>query len=228
MIKKRSDPPAAAPADTLTLAQLVPDPRNHRVRTPRGQAMLAASFREVGPARSIVIDEDDIVRAGNGALQAAAAAGITKLKIVDADGDTLVAVRRRGWTPEQKRAASIYDNRTAELAEWSGDQVLSDVAAGLDLRPFWTPEEEAALLSAASAEDVLRMAADKPDEPAAAVTTGDFQTFSCPLTVEQERTVRAALRRARAVYQVTTAGDALALALAAWASQQGAAVGQDS
>ncbi len=48
---------------------------------------------EVGAARSIVIDETNTVLAGNATIEADGEAGITKLKIVDAEGDTIIAVR---------------------------------------------------------------------------------------------------------------------------------------
>jgi len=43
------------------------------------------------------------------------------VQIVDADGETIVAVRRSGLTDEQKIKLALYDNRTAELADWDVD-----------------------------------------------------------------------------------------------------------
>jgi hypothetical protein len=127
--------------DPTTVAALIPDPANRRTHSDRNVEMIAASLRSVGAARSIVIDEANEVLAGNGVLQGAARAGISKLHVVDVDGDTVVAVRRRGLTPEQKRDLAIYDNRSAELAAWDIDQLRADVNAGLDLQPFFFPEE---------------------------------------------------------------------------------------
>lgn len=85
--------------------------------------MIAKSLQEVGAARSIVIDEHGVVLAGNGTVEGAQAAGIQKIKVVDVDGDTLVAVRRTGLTDAQKRRLALFDNRTSELAEWDADQL---------------------------------------------------------------------------------------------------------
>jgi hypothetical protein len=104
--------------------------------------MLVESLTHVGAARSIVIDEANGVLAGNGLLEAAGEAGITKLKVVEADGDTIVAVRRTGLTPEQKRALAMYDNRTGELGEWVPEQLAADKAGGLDLAPWFNPGEQ--------------------------------------------------------------------------------------
>lgn len=129
------------------LASLVADPANRRTHPARNVEMMRASLEQVGAARSIVIDEDDVILAGNGVTAAAQAAGITNVRIIEAAGDELIAVRRRGLTPDQKRALAIYDNRTAELAEWNFEQLRADADAGLDLKPFWTANELSALLS---------------------------------------------------------------------------------
>ena len=116
-----------------TVAALTADPQNRRRHPAANLAMIADSLKEVGAARSIVIDEDNVILAGNGVTQAAKQAGITKLRIIEAAGDEIIAVRRRGLTAEQKRALALYDNRTAELATWDVPQLLADLAPGLDL-----------------------------------------------------------------------------------------------
>lgn len=55
-------------------------------------------------------------------------AGISKVKVVEADGDTIVAVRRTGLTEQQKAELAIADNRTSELSEWDPDRLASAVA----------------------------------------------------------------------------------------------------
>lgn len=134
----------------LNVADLVADPKNRRSHDQRNVDMVSDSLRQVGAARSIVIDEDDVVLAGNGVTAAAAAAGITKVRVIEADGQEIIAVRRRGLTPEQKRALSLYDNRTAELSAWNYDQLQADKEAGLSLQPYWTEGEEAIMLGQAA------------------------------------------------------------------------------
>jgi len=133
-------------AKKLTIADLKPDTANRRQRTQRGARMLVESMEQVGPARSIVIDEDDAILAGNGALEAAAEAGITKVHVVEADGKTLIAVRRRGLSADEKRALALYDNRTAELSEWVPEQLAGDRAKGLSLAPWFAEPEQRRLL----------------------------------------------------------------------------------
>lgn len=131
-------------ADPTSIAELRPDPRNARKHTPRNIGMIERALGEVGAARSIVIDEEGTVLAGNGVIEAAANVGMEKLKIVDAYGETIVAVRRRGLTDEQKVKLALYDNRTAELAEWHAP-TLEDLTEIVPLGDLFTAKELGAL-----------------------------------------------------------------------------------
>jgi hypothetical protein len=142
--------PARTPT---TISDLTPDPQNRRKHNARNASLTVDALKAVGPARSIVIDERGTVLAGNGVVEAAAEAGFTKLQIVDADGATLVAVRRRGLTDDQKRDLALYDNRTAELATWDADQLAEDAAGGLGLKPFFDDNELRKILQHGRAHD---------------------------------------------------------------------------
>ena len=113
------------------ISQLKIDQKNARVRTARGASLLEQSLREVGAARSIVIDEEGNILAGNGTVEAAGQIGFERVQVIDADGETIIAVRRTGLTPEQKKRLSILDNRTAELAEWDPEELARAQADGL-------------------------------------------------------------------------------------------------
>src|SRR5688572_9133370 len=106
--------------------------------------MIKASLREVGTARSIVIDEGGVVLAGNGVRKGALEVGNIKLRVIDAEPDELIAVRRKGLTKQQKAKLALYDNRTGELAEWDWDQVQKYGAGGLKLKQFFSDQELAA------------------------------------------------------------------------------------
>ena len=108
------------------LGDLKSDPRNARRHTPRNVGLIEDALHEVGTGRSIVIDENNVVLAGNATIEAAASAGIERVQIVDTDGETLIAVRRTDLTAKQKQRLALLDNRTAELAEWDAD-VIADM-----------------------------------------------------------------------------------------------------
>jgi DNA modification methylase len=142
------------------LTDLVADPHNRRKHNPRNLGMIASALQQVGAARSIVIDERNEVLAGNGVLAAAGEAGLTKLHVVDVDGDTIVAVRRTGLTPAQKRDLAIFDNRAAELAEWDLDQLAADLKNGEDLSAFFLDDELQKILKPGGR---LKVGATDPD-----------------------------------------------------------------
>jgi len=123
------------------ISDLTPDPQNARRHNPRNIGMIERSLNEVGAARSIVIDEDNVILAGNGLIEAAAQAGIENVRIIEASGDEIIAVRRSGLTAEQKTKLALFDNRTNELSDWEPG-VLAEIAAqGVDLSGLFTEIE---------------------------------------------------------------------------------------
>ena len=92
---------ARAPIDRLPLGELKPLQPNARQRTERSAGMLVESLQRFGAARSIVIDEDNVVLAGNGTTDAAATAGIARVRVVEAcaspKSHLLLLRRRRGY-----------------------------------------------------------------------------------------------------------------------------------
>ncbi len=136
--------------DVLPLDDLTPDPRNARRHNDRNLAQIQAALREVGAARSVVVDEDGVVLAGNATVQAARQAGLGRVRVVEADGTELVAVRRSGLTPAQKRRLALFDNRAAELAEWD-TEVLASLADETDFSGLWNDDELADLLASVDA-----------------------------------------------------------------------------
>lgn len=93
------------------------DPLNARHHTPENQQMLRQSLQEVGPFRSIGVDGDGIVRAGNATFQEAQRLGL-RIRVIDAAPDELIAVRRPDLRGEQAARAGLYDNRVGELSIW--------------------------------------------------------------------------------------------------------------
>ncbi|GAH40915.1 unnamed protein product, partial [marine sediment metagenome] len=151
----------------VTLADLKPDPKNARRHNQRNVGVIVDALHEVGAARSIVVDEDGRVLAGNATIEAAAEAGIEKVLVVDTDGETLVAVRRSGLTEEQKVRLALLDNRSAELADWSPEALAlllnedEDVLDGL----FYDNEIEELL------GDLLQE--EPPEDPGAQLDKAD-------------------------------------------------------
>lgn len=115
--------------EVIPLDRLRSDPSNARKRTDANRKAIRDSMRKFGPARSILIDGKDIVRAGNGTLEGASAEGITEVLVVEPEPGQLVAVRRRFATETEAAAYGIADNRSAELAEWDDDVLARTLEA---------------------------------------------------------------------------------------------------
>ena len=102
------------------------DPKNARQRTDRNRETIAKSLSEFGAARSIVIDKDGVVRAGNGTFEEAEKAGL-KVRVIKGKPDELIAVQRDDWDESQATAYALVDNRSSELAEWDFDQLKESI-----------------------------------------------------------------------------------------------------
>jgi ParB-like chromosome segregation protein Spo0J len=115
--------------ERIALSGLHIDPANVRKHPERNMATIKASLARFGPARSIVIDQNNVVRAGNGTVEAAIADGLTEAIVVNPKPGQVVAVRRKDWSDTEATAYSIADNRSAELAEWDDESLATTLEA---------------------------------------------------------------------------------------------------
>lgn len=176
----------------LQITDLIPDAENARAHNDRNVGMIVDALQEVGAARSIVIDENSGILAGNATVKAAIEAGIKRVQVVDVDGDTLVAVRRSGLTDAEKKRLAIFDNRTAELAEWDAEQILALSEADDDLLDGLFDDDELTELLAgvveANADDWANAFGGLPDSDRA-----PFQQMTFTLHDSQVEQIKDAL-----------------------------------
>ena len=106
--------------------ELIPDDFNANKGTEYGQHLMEKSFRELGAGRSILLDKNNKIIAGNKSTETAAAIGMQDIIIVETDGTKLVAVKRTDIDIDSKqgRELAIADNATskANLA-WDKDMM---------------------------------------------------------------------------------------------------------
>lgn len=98
------------------------DDKNFNKHTEYGMSLLEKSLKENGAGRSILIDKDNNIIAGNGIIEAAGQAGLEKVKIVETTGDEIIAVKRIDLTLDSKkgREMALADNATAAAdLEWN-------------------------------------------------------------------------------------------------------------
>jgi hypothetical protein len=132
------------------LSDLIQDKRNANKGTKRGAEAVAKSLRDYGAGRSVLVDRNGNVLAGNQTVKAASTAGIDQdVILVETDGSQLVVVQRTDLdlNDPKARALAIADNRASELGlEW--DPVnLAEFSTGLDLQPFFSTAELAEIIA---------------------------------------------------------------------------------
>lgn len=116
------------------------DDKNFNKHTEYGMSLLEKSLRENGAGRSILIDKDNNIIAGNGIVEAAGSVGLENIKIVETTGDEIVAVKRTdiALDSEQGRKMALADNATAAAdLEWDED-LLAEASEqwGIDLEDY--------------------------------------------------------------------------------------------
>ena len=134
-----------AKLDTLT-----PDHANANKGTERGRYALEASLRQFGAGRSILLDKNGRIIAGNKTVETAADVGLDDVLIVQTDGKQIVAVQRTDLDidSEAGRGLAYADNRVGQLSlDWDAEQVLTDLNAGVDLSALFRQEELDSLLA---------------------------------------------------------------------------------
>ena len=104
--------------DLHDISDLTLDPDNANEGTERGRYMVDASLRDVGAGRSIVVDANGVVLAGNKTLEVAEEIGLP-IKVVRTSGEALVVVQREDLdtlgSDDRARLLAYYDNRSGEL-----------------------------------------------------------------------------------------------------------------
>ena len=114
-----------------TAADLIQDEHNYRKHSETNKARIKKSIDEAGLGRSVVIDADGVLVAGNGVQQVIDKD--TPVRVVETDGTELVVVKRTDLhtgDPRRKTLA-LADNATADDVEWDYDAIAED----------WTEDE---------------------------------------------------------------------------------------
>jgi len=171
-----------------SINNLKADHKNARKRTDRSAELIKESLERYGAARSIVIDEENRILAGNGTVEGAKAAGIKNVRIIETEGDEIIAIRRTGLSEDEKVGLALADNRTSDLSEWD-QEMLHHLAQQHDLAPWFEQTDLDALLE--DAEAAFPELDDGDKQP--------FQQMAFTLHDDQVAIVQEALTKAKAM-----------------------------
>jgi len=130
-----------------SIADLKPDTKNANKGSQRGRGLLEKSLRRYGAGRSVVVDRDGLIIAGNKTIDVAAELDLP-VKVVQTNGEEVVVVQRTDLDidSEAGRGLAIADNRTSEVSlDWD-PETLADLSDTVDLFQFWGDDELTELL----------------------------------------------------------------------------------
>lgn len=133
-----------------SIEYLVPDNKNFNKGTQFGEHLMDESLRKFGLGRSILLDKNDRIIAGNKTTEKAGELGFEKVVIVETDGSTLVAVKRNDidLDSQKGRELALADNATSKANLSWNEEMIMQCAEQFDFDPEeWgvsmsEPEEE--------------------------------------------------------------------------------------
>jgi hypothetical protein len=109
------------------MAQIKKDKRNYRVHPEKNKRLIRKSLEDLGAGRSILIDKDDNVIAGNGVFEQAEALNIP-IRVIETNGNELIAVKRTDISEddEKRKQLALLDNHATDTSEFDLDLISQD------------------------------------------------------------------------------------------------------
>ena len=110
----------------MELKDIKQDKHNYRVHNERNLSLIKKSIDEVGFGRSIVVDSQNEIIAGNGLVSQIDKDA--KIKVVETDGSELVVVKRTDLKTEddKRKQLAIMDNSTSDNSTFDFALLQSD------------------------------------------------------------------------------------------------------
>ena len=142
------------------------DGRNYRKHSDRNKALIKKSLEELGAGRSVVIDADDTLVAGNGVYEQAKKLKMP-VRVVETDGTELVVVKRTDihTEDEKRRKLALADNAASDLSEWDVPMIQTDWAK--EALADWGVEFPEVVNDGMSADEIARKDAEFRERMAA-------------------------------------------------------------
>ena len=100
----------------IKISELIPDDKNFNKGSQFGNSLIEKSFTKFGAGRSILLDKNNRIIAGNKSVENASAIGMEDVQIVESDGKRIIAVKRTDIdldSPEGREMA-LADNAAAK------------------------------------------------------------------------------------------------------------------
>lgn len=142
----------------MNIEELIQDDHNFNKGTDKGRKLVKESFEKYGAGRSVLLDKDNRLIAGNKATEGAIASGkIKKVRVIETDGTELVVVKRLDLSLDSKegREMALLDNLTSQVnLDWDTVELANlSNEYGLDLNEWKIEMPEIADVSQSSDEE---------------------------------------------------------------------------
>ena len=129
----------------IDIEDLTPDAHNFNQGTDEGRQLMQRSLTELGAGRSILVDRNGNVIAGNKTQEAAIKAGIRRVRVIETDGTELVAVKRTDIDIDSAkgRELALVDNLATQVnLAWDEAELEAMDVEGFDPGQWgWEPPE---------------------------------------------------------------------------------------
>lgn len=200
------------------MAKIKLDSKNYRVHSDKNKMIIDKSLKELGAGRSILIDSENEIIAGNGVFEQAEKQNI-KIKIVETDGTELIAVKRTDLkTNDKKRKKlALIDNHSTDTSNFDFDKINDDFEE-IELEEWGV--------------NMIEMETDKDYGTEFTLPSGDklpFQQMTFTLADEQAEQIKNAItdikqteeyKYAETMGNENSNGNALYLIIMQWAEQR--------
>ena len=109
------------------MSEIKLDKRNYRKHSERNKQLINKSLKDLGAGRSILIDNQNEIIAGNGVFEQARELNIP-IKIIETDGTELIAIKRNDLaTSDRKRQElAVLDNSASDSSEFDLELLSED------------------------------------------------------------------------------------------------------
>lgn len=127
----------------MELKDIKYDKKNYRRHSDQNKNLIRKSIQETGLGRSVVIDSENELIAGNGVVSQLPKD--TKIRVIETDGSELVVVKRTDLKTqdEKRKKLAAMDNSASDAVEWDYDTLKADFdLESLEQMGIEVPEEK--------------------------------------------------------------------------------------
>ena len=103
------------------------DPKNYRNHSEKNKRIIGKSLKELGAGRSILLDSEDEIIAGNGVYEQAEKQKIP-IRVIETDGTELIAVKRTDLktSDEKRKTLALIDNHSSDTSDFDNELINED------------------------------------------------------------------------------------------------------